>query len=727
MFQERPRVPSRMADQDDSGADAHAPGKEPAAPEPAKPAPPLGEPVTPPSPRSGAAEALPSLDTPPPSDPEGLTIAAVAVVRDPPIESALEAALDAALRGAPALTRRPEGDPEAGQTTGAPPPAAPGPAVADPTRAGPAGDARTVAERVPDLEDSEAGGAAPSPPGDAPPSEGAALGDGPTASPWSGGSAAFGAAPRYDILGSIHKGGMGEILLARLEGAAGFSRRVVLKGLLAKLSEDNVSYQLFMREARLMARLDHPNIIRAFDLPFLDGRPYLAMEYLRGRNFHQIIQRSGSTSRGMPIRIALHVVAEALRGLHSAHNVKDESGRLLGVVHRDVSPGNILVSFYGEVKVTDFGIAKLADSPKYTGPRSIRGKARYVAPEQIHGEPASVRSDLYSAGVVLAEALLGAPLWERPSVPETLLAIATEDREKTIDRVLNNRPHIGGLRAALRGALALVPEERFPSALQFAETLEAISRSLGGACTHVDVGGYVRRLFAEAQDVPTQDGFETSGLQVPDFAGQKSETEPTIITLEPEWIKKQRKTESMRAQSPHAPPGQHAPEEAARPPSRAPRAEAPPRPPEPPRRARSHAPAEPVSVRPKIPRPSTGAPPPRRPSSLAHGGARIRASTLPPGAAVVPEADTGGAAEYSFSELIPATHTDEEPSRDLEGFDPKLRLPPAEERARAPIPRKRTSESRLPAPHAVTLLIAGIFIGASLAVAGCVLALILAR
>ncbi len=320
---------------------------------------------------------------------------------------------------------------------------------------------------------------------------------------------------RYEILNEIHRGGMGEILLARLTTPSGFSRQVVLKGLLSKLSADNISHALFMREAHLMSQLEHPNIVRVFDMPEIDGRPYLAMEFVRGRNLHQVIQRAAKDRTGIPPGVALTVVSEALRGLHSAHCLKSGGGEALGLVHRDVSPGNILLGFFGEIKVTDFGIAKLADSPKYTGPRSIRGKARYVAPEQVHGRPATVGSDLYSAGVVLAEALMGAPLWERGTVADTLMAIVTEDRSEVLDRILRDLPSVPGLRSVLRSALSTDPSQRPISALHFAETLEAIVRHGGHRPTTVELGLYLRDLFRGDDDVPLNDGFGHSGLPPP--------------------------------------------------------------------------------------------------------------------------------------------------------------------------------------------------------------------
>ncbi|MCK6549682.1 protein kinase [Myxococcota bacterium] len=548
--------------------------------------------------------------------------------------------------------------------------------------------------------------------------------------------------PRYAIVGSIHRGGMGEILLAKVEGAEGFVRKVVLKGLLSQLSEDDVSYRLFMREACLMARLDHPNIVRVFDLPFVSGKPYLAMEYLRGRNFHQVIQRSAQKG-GMPIRLALHVVAEALRGLHYAHNARDDRGKLLGTIHRDVSPGNILVSFFGEVKVTDFGIATIANAPRFTGPRSIRGKARYVAPEQVHGEQATVLSDLYSAGVVLAEAILGEPLWERATVPETLLAIVSEDRELTIDRVLERRPQVAGLRAALRGGLALEPRDRFPTALQFAETLEAIERSLGGPATHVELGMYLRQLFADAPDLPADDGFGTTGLPMPDFShGDEPKTDPTIVSLEADWLKPAREeTASMRPLAPSAEafkplppltpvlssqeraffPGAMDPANAA---ARAPsfdRAKP---------RATSFAlpPPTPSFERARSKSQELDAPLVMRVADTEDDGpvSPIRATPLPAAAAIVPlpaHAPAFTEDSLSFSELMPPSPTLEEPSRELSIELPEVLVLDRQGR----IASQPKSSLALRSPEGTKLLLAGIFIGAGLAIAGCLLALWVAR
>ncbi|MFO0729035.1 MAG: serine/threonine-protein kinase [Myxococcota bacterium] len=325
---------------------------------------------------------------------------------------------------------------------------------------------------------------------------------------------------RYTILGAIHRGGMGEILLARAAGADGFNKKIVLKGLLPSLTSDPVSLELFRREARLMARLEHPNIVRVLDFAYVHEQPYLAMEYVRGRNLHQLIQRAKERGERLPPRYALHILAEALRGIDHAHRARDEDGTPLGIIHRDVSPGNILLSFFGEVKVTDFGIAKAIGTRSLTGPRSIRGKARYAAPEVIRGESASPRSDLYAAGVVLAEALTGEPLWEKRGVSQTLIQIVSEPRDKTLERIFENIPELPGLRTVLRRMLALRPDDRFEAAIEAADAIDALIRqtagqdelervrlgstpgALSGAVSSNELGACIRRLFDDAPDLP---------------------------------------------------------------------------------------------------------------------------------------------------------------------------------------------------------------------------------
>lgn len=351
---------------------------------------------------------------------------------------------------------------------------------------------------------------------------------------------------RYTILGAIHRGGMGEILLARVEGADGFAKKIVLKGLLPSLVTDPVSMELFRREARLMARLEHPNIVRVLDFTYVSEQPYLAMEYVRGRNLHQLIQRARERGERLAPRYALHILAEALRGIDHAHRARNEEGQPLGIIHRDVSPGNILLGFFGEVKVTDFGIATAIGARSLTGPRSIRGKARYAAPEVIRGEPATARSDLYAAGVVLAEALTGAPLWERRGVSQTLIQIVSEPRDRTLDRIFETLPEIPGLRSVLRRCLALRPDDRFESAGEAAQAIDLIIKSTGTVSAH-DLGGCVRRLFSDAPDLP-QDLCPPPGEAPPsDFLAAVPEPRITLPSPPPAALEEEEVTPWDRA------------------------------------------------------------------------------------------------------------------------------------------------------------------------------------
>jgi len=305
---------------------------------------------------------------------------------------------------------------------------------------------------------------------------------------------------RYEVLGAIHRGGMGEILLVRARGAEGFSRKLVLKGILPELADDAVSTHLFRREAKLMASLEHPNIVRVFDVPEVDGVPYLAMEYVRGRNVHQLIQQATARGLKIPVRIAAHIAAEVLRGLHFAHRASDEAGRPLGIVHRDVSPGNILLSFFGEVKVTDFGIAKVADTPRITAPRSIRGKARYTAPETIRNGDSTALSDVYAAGVVLSEMLIGKPLFGGENLSQTLLRIVSEPREALFARILADVSESQRLSKIIGMSLALSPKDRFRSAIEFADALSELCWEDGGPVTATELGSFMRQVFPNAED-----------------------------------------------------------------------------------------------------------------------------------------------------------------------------------------------------------------------------------
>ena len=208
-------------------------------------------------------------------------------------------------------------------------------------------------------------------------------------------------------------GGMAEIYRAKTLGAAGFEKEVVLKRILPQFSADQEFVQMFIEEARVASKLQHANIVQIldFDRARLGGERdesyYLAMELVEGRDLRSLFKEGVRVGKPLPVEQALFCVAEALRGLHYAHT-RQESGTPLAIVHRDVSPQNILVSYAGEVKISDFGIAKAAARASITSNGMVRGKLTYMSPEQVTGQPLDLRSDVYSMGVVRWEAALGA-------------------------------------------------------------------------------------------------------------------------------------------------------------------------------------------------------------------------------------------------------------------------------------------------------------------------------
>lgn len=208
---------------------------------------------------------------------------------------------------------------------------------------------------------------------------------------------------RYRLIAKLGEGGMGTIHLAVTAGLGGFRKLFVLKVLKEELASNDSFLEMFMLEARVAARLNHPNVVHTIEADCDDGRFYLAMEFLDGQPFNTILRRAASAPE-VPLALRLQVLCHALSGLHYAHELRDYDGRVLQVIHRDVSPSNIFVTYDGQVKVLDFGIAKASDA-EATQPGSFKGKISYAAPEQLRSLPADPRIDVFAAGIVLWEAV----------------------------------------------------------------------------------------------------------------------------------------------------------------------------------------------------------------------------------------------------------------------------------------------------------------------------------
>jgi tRNA A-37 threonylcarbamoyl transferase component Bud32 len=210
----------------------------------------------------------------------------------------------------------------------------------------------------------------------------------------------------YVLHDRIGAGGMAEIFLATARGIEGFEKRVVIKRILPSLSDDEQFVRMFIEEAKLCVALRHPNIVQVHDLGEIDAQYYIAMEYVDGRDLLKTLAACGKKKIGFPTDIALFIVMEVLKGLHYAHQLKKQNGEPLGIIHRDVSPSNVLLSFEGEVKIGDFGIAK-ANTREKTATGILKGKFGYMAPEQVTGATIDHRADVFAIGIVLYELLTG--------------------------------------------------------------------------------------------------------------------------------------------------------------------------------------------------------------------------------------------------------------------------------------------------------------------------------
>ena len=231
---------------------------------------------------------------------------------------------------------------------------------------------------------------------------------------------------KYELIKRIARGGMAEIFLAIEHGIEGVRRQVALKRILPQMAESEDFVTMFMDEARVVARLNHSNVVHIYDFGEVDGIYYIAMEYVDGLPLSRI--RRLVKPKLIPVEHSLRIIADSCAGLHHAHELRDEYGRLLGVIHRDVSPQNIMVSRDGVAKLIDFGVARATTQAHMTQAGQIKGKFGYIAPEQFHRKgPLDRRADIFAVGTILYELMTGERLFLRESEAATLSAILHDD------------------------------------------------------------------------------------------------------------------------------------------------------------------------------------------------------------------------------------------------------------------------------------------------------------
>ncbi len=312
----------------------------------------------------------------------------------------------------------------------------------------------------------------------------------------------------YDIIGTIGRGGMAEVLLARVAGADGFSREVVIKRVLPELAHEREFIDMFRDEARITAQLRHGNIAQVLDFRHDDGQYYLLLEFVDGPSLVRVLEDAHTRGSRLPHAVTALVLSEVARALDYAHRKRDEQGQPLGVIHRDISPSNVLVSRDGEVKLTDFGIARASSRIANTAAGSIKGKIAYMAPEALLGE-ASPRSDLFSLGVMGFEMVTGQPPFAAPTNEARMFRVVTE----TAPHLANVAPETpSALSDIIARLLAKNADERPVRAAEVAEALSALVASSPEPAQEI--------LAARAASIPRAN-LGTGATEVPTRAGSR--------------------------------------------------------------------------------------------------------------------------------------------------------------------------------------------------------------
>ncbi|MDP2272130.1 MAG: protein kinase [Archangium sp.] len=299
---------------------------------------------------------------------------------------------------------------------------------------------------------------------------------------------------RYQLLKKLATGGMAQIYLARQLGPEGFEKLLVVKRILPHLAENEEFITMFLDEARIAARLNHPNVVQIFDLGAQDDSFFIAMEFIHGEDVRRVWKHADKVGKPIPVALICRIIIESCAGLDYAHKKLDGSGRALNIVHRDISPQNILVSFEGGVKIVDFGIAKAADQATVTKSGVLKGKYSYMSPEQAAGQPIDCRTDIFALGVVLYELLTGTRLFKRATDIQTLNAV-TECKLAPPSQVNDRVP--ADLDAIVMKALAKDRTVRFSEARQLGAALESWLMSHAISASSAALAEFMRDIYAE--------------------------------------------------------------------------------------------------------------------------------------------------------------------------------------------------------------------------------------
>jgi serine/threonine-protein kinase len=335
---------------------------------------------------------------------------------------------------------------------------------------------------------------------------------------------------KYLLLRHLATGGMAEVYLARANGPAGWEKECVIKRILPALAADQQFVQMFLDEARIAARLNHPNIVQIFDLGQVGPKEFfIAMEFVHGVDVEQVLDAEKQRGGRVPLHIACRVVASIAEGLDHAHRAVDGRGHPLGLVHRDVSPSNVMVSFDGTAKILDFGIAKAAPLKGRTEVGVIKGKIPYMSPEQVEGLPLDARSDVFSLGTLLYELIAGVKPFDGNGPAEVSLQILQKE-VSAAPLMWTGQPD--ALFTIIRRAHAKDRETRYQSGRELQLALEMFLAKRSMACTSHDIACYVEELFPGMKERVLEDVSQVPPVEAHDPTVPVMETpRPTVGSL----------------------------------------------------------------------------------------------------------------------------------------------------------------------------------------------------
>lgn len=305
---------------------------------------------------------------------------------------------------------------------------------------------------------------------------------------------------RYRLIDRLAVGGMAELFLGFTQSMHGFEKLVVLKRILPQFAENPDFVRMFLDEARLAATLDHPNIAHVYDIGEHHGSYFFSMEYVHGQSLLRVMRAVTKARRPLPLEHSLNVIIGTCAGLHYAHEKVGLDGTPLGIVHRDISPPNLILTYDGTVKVVDFGIAKAATARSNTAVGTLKGKIPYMAPEQCRSEPLDRRSDIFSIGIILYELTVGRRLFQA----ETEIAIIQKITSGGFPPPTSVHPsYPGELEAIVMRALQLNPDARYSTARDLQIDLEEFAREYKLAISSARLGSFMEELFdAEQRRMP---------------------------------------------------------------------------------------------------------------------------------------------------------------------------------------------------------------------------------